>query len=62
MKADIIVKDAVLRSSGEERVDIAISGGMIAAIAPSVKEDAIEVIDAGGNLVTESFAFLEVLK
>jgi len=55
MNADIIVRNALMRNSEGKTVDIAISGGKVARIAPAIKEDAKEVIDAEGNLATESF-------
>ena len=55
MSFDLIIRNAVLRKSGGKTVDIAVSGGKIARIAPSITDAAREVIDAGGNLVTESF-------
>ena len=55
MKADIIVRNALMRGSGTKTVDIAISDGKVSRIAPGIKEDAGEVIDAAGNLTTESF-------
>jgi len=55
MKADIVISNALLRGGGGGHFDIAIAGGEILAIEPSIKGDAAETIDAGGNLVTESF-------
>ena len=55
MKADIIVRNASMRGSGTRTVDIAITEGKVTRIAPGIKEDAGEVIDAAGNLTTESF-------
>lgn len=54
MKYDILIKNAKTRNQ-DELVDIAVSKGKVAAIEKSISEDASEVIDAGGNLVTESF-------
>lgn len=54
MKYDILIKNAKTRNQ-DELVDIAVSEGKVAAIEKSISEDASEVIDAGGNLVTESF-------
>ncbi|MCX7024157.1 MAG: amidohydrolase family protein [Spirochaetes bacterium] len=55
MKADIIVRNALMRNSGGKAVDIAISDGKVVRIAPNIREDAGEIVDAGGNLATESF-------
>ncbi len=55
MDADIIVRNALMRNSGGKTVDIAVSGGKVARIAPRIKDDAKEVVDAAGNLATESF-------
>lgn len=52
-KFDLIVRNATLRS--DEKVDIAVSGGKIAAIASKIDAKAATELDAGGNLVTESF-------
>jgi cytosine deaminase len=55
MKADIIVRNALTRRSPGTTVDIAIAGGKVTRIAPNIGGEAGEIIDAGGNLVTESF-------
>jgi len=56
---DIIIRNARLRHAvrgdRDERVSIAIANGKIAAIAEKVDDRAQVEIDAGGNLVTESF-------
>jgi len=52
---DILVKKAKLRKKPDRLVEIGISGGKIVAIAEEVDGEATTVIDAGGNLVTESF-------
>jgi cytosine/creatinine deaminase len=52
---DILVKKAKLRKKPDNLVEIGISGGKIVAIAEKVDGEAATVIDAGGNLVTESF-------
>lgn len=54
MSYDILIQNAKTRKCAE-LVDIAISDGKIAAIAPGLKADAKTVIDADGGLVTESF-------
>lgn len=52
---DILIHNGVLRSNVKENVDIAIKGGKIVKIATKIDGPAEKVIDAGGNLVTESF-------
>lgn len=52
-KFDLIVRNALLRSN--EKVDIAVSAGKIAAIAPKIDAKAATELDAQGNLVTEAF-------
>ncbi|MEA5079611.1 MAG: amidohydrolase family protein [Anaerolineaceae bacterium] len=52
---DILIHNGVLRSNVKESVDIAIKGGKIFKIATKIDGTAEKVIDAGGNLVTESF-------
>jgi cytosine deaminase len=51
---DILIKNAKLRT-GETPTDIGIVGGKISAIGKGLTGDAAEVVEAGGNLVTESF-------
>jgi cytosine deaminase len=51
---DILIKNAKLRT-GETPTDIGIAGGKISAIGKELTGDAAEVVEAGGNLVTESF-------
>jgi len=54
---DILVRNAQLRSNPQgETVNIGIAGGKIEAIGKDVKGSAGVDIDAGGMLVTESFA------
>ncbi len=55
MAFDILIKNAKTRASKSNLVQIAIQGGKIAKIAEKVDGDAKQVIDAKGNLVTESF-------
>ncbi len=55
MRADIIVRNALLRSSAGKSVDISISGGRVTRIAPGIRDDAERTVDAAGNLATESF-------
>ncbi|HOV07227.1 MAG TPA: amidohydrolase family protein [Anaerolineaceae bacterium] len=52
---DLIIRDAVLRATPKVKCDIAISGGKIAKIAPSIDGKAAQELDAAGNLVTESY-------
>lgn len=55
MAFDILIKNAKTRSSESKLLQIAMQGGKIAKIAEKVDGDAKQVIDAKGNLVTESF-------
>jgi len=55
MAIDILIKNALLRSSTGETTDIAIAGGIVTEISKGISDQAAETIDAGGNLVTESF-------
>jgi cytosine deaminase len=50
---DLLVKNAVLTDG--RRVDIACVGGRIAEVAPAIKAEAREVIDAAGYLVSPPF-------
>jgi cytosine deaminase len=52
---DICVRNARLRRRGDALLDIAIAGGRIVALGPALDVTAREEIDAGGNLVTESY-------
>jgi cytosine deaminase len=52
---DIAIRRAHLRGSGDEYAEIGIKDGRIAAIAPHLDGNAASEIDAGGNLVTESY-------
>ncbi len=52
---DILIKRARLRAYPGKLFDIGISGGKIAALAEKVTGEATTVLDAGENLVTESF-------
>ncbi len=54
MKYDILIKNAKIRSR-DELVDIAVLDGKITAIEKNITEEASKIIDASGNLVTESF-------
>lgn len=55
MSFDLLIKNARTRFSGKETKDIGISGGKIVEIGSNLKADGKELIDAKGNLVTESF-------
>jgi cytosine deaminase len=52
---DLVIKNAVFRGKPGEVFDIGIEAGVIGAIEPSLDNPAALEIDAGGNLVTESF-------
>ena len=52
---DILINNAKLRTLPEPFVNIGISGGRIVAFGAGLAGEAKSVIDAGGNLVTESF-------
>ena len=52
---ELIIKNAALRKSHESTADIGISGGIIQAIERNLDDRAAQVLDAAGNLVTESF-------
>jgi cytosine/creatinine deaminase len=51
---DLVVKNARVLGRGEAMADIAVVGGVIAAIDPNVSADA-PTIDAGGRLVSPGF-------
>jgi cytosine deaminase len=51
---DLLITNCTL-PDGRKGQDIAIKGGLIAEIAPSVKGEAVETIDASGNLVSPPF-------
>lgn len=55
MTYDLIIKNAVTRTSQGEKYQIAIQDGKIAKIDAMLEGDAQKVIDAEGKLVTESF-------
>lgn len=52
---DMIIRNAVLRSDPKAKVDLAIKDGKIAKIGMGIQGKADNELDAGGNLVTESF-------
>ncbi|MBN1230246.1 MAG: amidohydrolase family protein [Anaerolineales bacterium] len=55
MAYDLLIKNAVTRTSKEEKMEIAIQDGVIQKIGKDLKAEAAQVIDAGGKLVTGSF-------
>lgn len=52
---DIAIRRARLRGRGDSLAEIGIKNGRVAAIAPALDGTSTTEIDAGGNLVTESF-------
>ncbi len=54
MAFDLIIRNAQLRGR-KNKVDIGIENGLIKKIAAGIREKGKKVIDAGGNLLTESF-------
>ena len=52
---DLLIRNSQLRTDPGKRYDIAINNGRVAAIESKVSGGAAEEIDAGGNLVTESY-------
>lgn len=54
MKYDILIMNANTRKYGNGKM-IAVKDGKIVAIEDRLEEEADQIIDAGGNLVTESF-------
>src|SRR6185503_4258695 len=52
---EILIKNASLRGRSESLFDIGIASGLIVSLEENLPEDAEQVIDAQGNLVTESF-------
>ena len=55
MVFDLVIRNAKIRFSGKELLDIGIKDGRISRIRKKLKGDSLEVIDASGKLVTESF-------
>lgn len=55
MAYDILIINAKTRSSGGKTLQIGLKDGKIAKIGEKLDESAAKTIDAGGNLVTESF-------
>ncbi|MCY3995079.1 MAG: amidohydrolase family protein [Rhodobacter sp.] len=59
-KMDLVIANAKLRGKRDERYGIGIKDGTIQIIETGNAPDANEVIDAGGNLVTEPFANVQM--
>lgn len=55
MEYDILITNAKTRFSGAKTLQIGTKNGKITRIAEKVDGSAVKTIDAGGNLVTESF-------
>ncbi len=55
MGIDILIKNGLTRTSNGKATDIAVSDGKIVKIAAGINDKADKIIDAAGNLVTESF-------
>ena len=55
MVFDLVIRNAKTRFSGKALLDIGIKDGRISRIRKKLKGDSLEVIDASGKLVTESF-------
>jgi cytosine deaminase len=53
---DILIRNAAIRGRPAERFDIGINKGTVRAIESTLDGSAVLEIDAGGHLVTESFA------
>ncbi len=54
-KYDLLIKNAKLRGKPDQKYDIGILDGKIAALDQKIDGEAATLIDAGGNLVTESY-------
>lgn len=54
-KFDILIRNSQLRWEPDQKYDIGIVDGKIAALDKKLDDQAATVIDAGGNLVTESY-------
>ncbi len=52
---DLIIRNAVLRKDPKTQFDIGLKNGKIEKIAPKIDAKGTGELDAGGNLVTESF-------
>ena len=54
-KVDLLIRNARLRRQPQALLEIAVAGGKIEAIGPSLDRSASTVLDVAGCLVTESF-------
>jgi cytosine deaminase len=54
-KYELLIKNCQFRGKPESRFDVAIAEGKIKEISEQIEGSAVQEIDAGGNLVTESF-------
>ena len=55
-KYDILIRGGALRGQAGQLFDIGVAGGKIAAIQPKIAGAGVIELEAGGSLVTESFA------
>jgi len=55
MVFDLVIRNAKIRFSGKELLDIGIKDGRISRIRKKLRGDSLKGIDASGKLVTESF-------
>lgn len=55
-KLDLLIKNARLRTTKDDTVDIGIAGGMITLVESNITKSATLELDANGSLVTEPFA------
>jgi cytosine deaminase len=55
MGFDLVIRNARTRFSGKELLDIGIKEGRISRIRKKLRGESVDVIDASGMLVTESF-------
>jgi len=55
MQYDVLITNAKTRFSGGKNLQIALKDGKISKIGEKVDGSAVKTVDAGGNLVTESF-------
>lgn len=52
---DLLIRGGLLRGDSDRRMDIGVVDGRIEAIGENLEASATEIVEAGGNLVTESF-------
>lgn len=55
MRFDLLIENTRTRKTGKNLVSIGITGGKVAEIGKNIAREADKVIDAKGNLTTESF-------